>query len=363
MNDVELQRVRRLLSGSNPVPDRVLERAHERPAAREAYLRIVATAPDRSAGPVPNLRRGVPVPARVGLGAAAAAALVLVSVLVDPWNLDPDAVAQTPPLLSYDLVVQAGFVDAVGDEAQPVLRNLADAATVRVDPPAAGDVQYVHVAQWMYRSTTDADGIAASIVPSTVDSWVWPDGSVRRTERSGEPLLVGGQLPDVGALATGEPVTEEFGPGSSDAAAVTELASLPPEEVRDRVLDGTACATGEASDDAIAVCLLEGAARLHELAVVPGSVDAAVWTVLAEDSRLVTLGGVRDRAGRRAVAVTSGPTVPVVVRPVLLIDAADGSLLGVERVLLDSDAGYGVPVPAVVGFQAYIARARVAPPG
>ena len=48
MNDAELLRVRRLLDGTNPVPERVVEGSDARAAGRQALARIIATAPDPS---------------------------------------------------------------------------------------------------------------------------------------------------------------------------------------------------------------------------------------------------------------------------------------------------------------------------
>lgn len=362
MSHPEVDRVRAVLGGTNPVPERVLDRAGERATARAALERIVRTAPDPARRPLPHAPRRRPTTpaglARAAVGAAAA--LVAVAVLVDPWAPSP-AQAQTPPLLAYDLVVDTELVEASGDEATPYLGSLADAARARVEPPRTGDVQYVHVARWDFAGTVDETGTRGSVVPSTVDTWVRPDGSVRSVERSGEALDVGGRLPADGVRA-GAPEEQEFGPGASDAPELGELVALTPEELRERLLDGTVCEDREPTPDARAVCLLEGAANVRAHAVVDGAVDAAIWAALAGDERLVTLGKVLDRAGRRTLAITVAPDVVAPVRPILLADPADGSLVGVERVLVDGSAGYGVEVPAVVGFDAYLTRAWVDEP-
>ncbi|MGW6129465.1 hypothetical protein ACWFNE_05505 [Cellulomonas sp. NPDC055163] len=362
MNEHEVQKVRVLLGRTNPVPERVLDRAHERPAARDAFDRIVRTRPDPARRPLPRevraraggARGGLPL--RVAVGVAAVTALA-VGVLADPLGT-PRAVADTPPLLSYGLVVDTELAEATGDEAAPVLAAFADAARARVEPPRTGDVQYVHVARWTFEGTTDAGGTWSAVVPGTVDTWVRPDGSLRSVERSGEPLEVGGRLPQGGA-APGPPEEQTFGPGASDAPTLDALAGLAPDVLRERLLDGTVCAARESTPDETAVCLLEGTARVQERAVVSGAVDGAIWSALAGEERLVTLGAVLDRAGRRTVAITVGPQVGAPVRPILLVDPADGALVGVERVLVDESAGYGVPAPAVVGFDAYLTRAWV----
>ena len=96
--------------------------------------------------------------------------------------------------------------------------------------------------------------------------------------------------------------------------------------------------------------------------MVDGQVDAVVWSLLAADPTIVTLGRVTDRAGRNDVAVTTAVDVKARVRTILLIDPVTGALAGVEQVLLSQDAGYGVAAPAVIGFVAFLEEAWVVDP-
>jgi hypothetical protein len=194
-------------------------------------------------------------------------------------------------------------------------------------------------------------------------SWVAPDGSLRRSTRSGEPLLLNGTfvVPPDGQAADGSRKNdiEQYGPGASGAPGVAGLATAGPDALRATLLERAGCVV---PGRPVGSCLLDGVARLHDDAVVGGQVDAAVWSLLAADPTIVTLGRVTDRAGRDAVALTTAVDVKPPVRTILLVDPTTAALVGVEQVLLTEDAGYGVAAPAVIGFVAFLEEAWVADP-
>jgi hypothetical protein len=369
MNDAELLRVRRLLGGTNPVPERVVEGSHERASGREALARIMATAPDpasaRIHGDVRAAARGKAVAyrtqRRIALGALAACVLVAVGIVVNPAA--PAAVATVPLPLRYDLVADGDISSAVGDVAAPVLTQLATVAAGRVEAPRTGDLQYVRSERWNLVSVQGGDESGAAVVPSAVLTWVAPDGSLRRSTRSGEPLLLNGTftVPPDGQSADGTrgDGIEQYGPGSSGAPGVAALATVGPDALRATLLERAGCV---APDQPAAPCLLDGVARIHDDAVVDGQVDAVLWSLLAADPTIVTLGHVTDRAGRDDVALTTAVDVKTPVRTILLVDPATAALVGVEQVLLSEDAGYGVAAPAVIGFVAFLEDAWVTDP-
>ena len=369
MNDAELLRVRRLLDGTNPVPERVAEGTHERAAARRALARIIATGPDpvsvRIPGDVRAAARGgaarYRTRRRIGLGAMAACILVAIGIVVNPAA--PAAVATMPPPLRYDLVADGDIATAVGAAAAPVLSGLATVASARLEAPRTGHLQYVRSERWTFVSVQGGDESGAAVVPSAILTWVAPDGSFRRSTRSGAPLLLDGTftLPPQGQSADGTLGVgiEEFGSGSSGAPGVATLATVGSDALRATLLERAGCV---APDQPAAPCLLDGVARIHDDAVVDGQVDAVVWSLLAADPTIVTLGRVTDRAGRNDVAVTTAVDVRAPVRTILLIDPVTGALAGVEQVLLSQDAGYGVAAPAVIGFVAFLEEAWVVDP-
>ncbi|WP_146192362.1 hypothetical protein [Cellulomonas sp. WB94] len=369
MNDAELLRVRHLLDGTNPVPERVVEGSDERAAGQRALARIVATPPDAASARIPGDVRAAANGGtaryrnqrRIGLGAMAACILVAIGIVVNPAT--PAAVATMPPPLRYDLVADGDIATAVGAAAAPVLTGLATVAAERVEATRSGDVQYVRSERWTFVSVQGGDESGAAVVPSAVLTWVSPDGTLRRSSQSGQPLLLNGTftLPPAGQPADGDLGVgiEQFGPGSSRAPDVAALATLGPDALRATLLERAGCVT---PDQPAAPCLLDGVARIHDDAVVDGQVDAVLWSLLAADPTIVTLGHVTDRAGRDDVALTTAVDVKAPVRTILLIDPATGALVGVEQVLLSEDAGYGVAAPAVIGFVAFLEEAWVVDP-
>ncbi|MGV8976904.1 MAG: hypothetical protein ACOH17_02570 [Cellulomonas sp.] len=367
MNDAEI--VRRLLDGTNPVPERVVRGADERTAGHLALARIVATAPDPASARIPGDVRAAAsggaaryrAQRRIGLSAMAACILVAIGIVVNPGS--PAAIATTPLPLRYDLVADGDIATAAGAPAAPVLAGLATAASERVESPRTGDLQYVRSERWSLVVVQGGDEAGAAVVPSAVLTWVSPDGTLRRSTQSGEPLRLNGRftLPPRdpsgdGSLGVG---IEQFGPGSSGAPGVAALATVGSDALRAVLLERAGCV---APDQPVARCLLDGVARVHDDAVVDGRVDAAVWSLLAADPTIITLGRVTDRAGREDVAVTTAVDVTTPVRTILLIDPVTGALAGVEQVLLSQDAGYGVAAPAVIGFVAFLEEGWVADP-
>ncbi|HEX7804977.1 MAG TPA: hypothetical protein VF413_02325 [Cellulomonas sp.] len=369
MNDAELLRVRRLLDGTNPVPERVVEGSDARAAGRQALARIIATAPDPSSARIPGDVRAAArggagryrVQRRIALGAMAACILVAIGIVVNPGA--PAAVATMPPPLRYDLVADGDIATAVGAAAAPVLTGFSTVAAGRAEAPRTGELQYVRSERWTFVSVQGGDQSGAAVVPSAVLTWVSPDGSLRRLTQSGKPLLLNGTftLPAEGQSADGAASDgiEQYGPGSSRAPDVAALASMEPDALRATLLERAGCVT---PGQPIAPCLLDGVARIHDDAVVTGQVDAALWSLLAADPTIITLGHVADRAGRDDVAVTTAVDVKTPVRTILLIDPVTASLVGVEQVLLSEDAGYGVAAPAVIGFVAFLEEAWVVDP-
>lgn len=375
----EVDRVRGLLAGTNPVPERVLADAQHRPVARAALARILLTPRDpasvdprllpvpvvdpvlpsaRQRGPRPDggpsRRRPRRTSFLAGAAAVAATLLVATTAVLAPWH-SGDAVAATPPLLEFDLVVDRDFVRATGRPAAPSLYALAQTAAARAEPAQDGEREYLSADRWTYAGTFDAADPDVEVVASRTETWVSPDGSLVRSTRAGLPVRVDGRLgADDTALTDAVATSESFGAGSAALPRASELAALPADELRAALLAETTC--GVVPE---AACLLEAVARLHDTMLVPGTVDAAVWSLLATEPDLVTLGAVTDRVDRTAIAFTASPALGLGVRWVLLLDPRTGALLGAEKIVLSDTEGYGVPVPAVVAFTAYRTSAWV----
>lgn len=353
MDEVEL--ARRLLAGTNPVPVQALEGVEHRTRAIALRERLLATRRDGTL-PLGPVLRGTslrPAQARRRVGAAlvalvgVAAAVVLV---VSPWRPPDTASAETPPILSYGLVGSTPFGKADGQPAEATLQRLAEAARVRPDAPRPGDIAYVRTANWFFTASVNGTSRSTGIRPVSSETWTAPDGSGVRHDRTSPPLRLEGWLPT--DSSAGEVVSTTLPPGTQAQPTAAQLAAaVGPSGVRTALLDGVGCVPGSSDAD----CLLQDIPRVHDQQVVPGVVDSEMWQMLAAEKGIVTLGAVTDRAGRPAIAITTSLELVAPVRCVLLIDPADGSLLGYEQVAMDPKAGYVVAVPAVVGFTAYLA--------
>ncbi len=356
MTDVD--RIRVLLAGTDPVPQHLLQGADLLPEGRRALQAILDSHRDPTIV-VPGIaaRQHLRTRRRLSVVAVAAAASVLLALtaVVQPWGPTADAVADTPPLLRYDLTAVSGFADAVGDEAAPLLGTLASAALTRTDPPQTGDIQYVRSVGWTFRLAVDPEGSSASLRPNAIDTWTRPDRSISRVTSTGEPLALDGrvEISQDAPTVVGQPQRETFRPNALQRATPESLRGLTGQDLLDELATGTVCLDGPVT----AACLLDGVSLLHQDAIIPGSVDAAVWAALADAPDLVSLGRVTDRLGRAAVAVTVAADVPVPVRHVLLIDPATGALTGSEDIVLSDDPAFGVTPPAVIGFQAIVSAA------
>ncbi|WP_448058992.1 hypothetical protein [Cellulomonas hominis] len=356
MTDVD--RVRELLAGTNPVPPQMLQGADLLPEGRRALQAILDSHRDPTLevpGIVDQAYRRTRRRYSVLAVAAAASVVLALTAVVQPWGPTPGAVADTPPLLRYDLTAVSGFADAVGDEAGPLLGTLASAALTRTDPPRTGDIQYVRSVGWALRLAVEPTGTSASLRPNSIDTWTRPDRSVSRVTSTGKPLALDGtvQVAQDAPVVVGQPERETFRPNAQRRATPASLQGLTGQDLLDELATGTACLDGPVT----AVCLLDGVSLLHQDTIIPGSVDAAVWAALADAPDLVSLGRVTDRLGRAAVAVTVASDVQVPVRHVLLIDPATGALTGSEDIVLSDDPAFGVTPPAVIGFQAIVSAA------
>lgn len=354
MSEVDL--ARRLLAGTNPLPDQALEGVASRPTAVALRQRLVSSPRDPSmpliTGGTARLRRG-PVPRRrtaVLLVAACAAVLVTVTLVLAPWAPTAPALADNPPILDYGLVGDTPFGDATGGPAVTVLTNLADAAETRPTTGQTGDVAYIRTDNWFFTATVDASGTSAGVRPTSMEVWTAPDGSIVRRSTDAPLLQVGGRLAQDDS--TGVPETDSFPAGSEFHPNDADLESVGETALRPLLLEVGGCASASKAD---AACLLRALSLVHGQSIVSGTVDGRMWRMLAAEKGVVSLGDVVDRAGRPAVAITTSLDVGAPVRLVLLADPSTGALLGTEEVAMDPNAGYVTDVPAVVGFTAYLA--------
>lgn len=345
---------------------RILARAAADPVDPDADpAPRAATDPGSHPAPVVPLRRRAARRWFVAAGAAAAAvAAVVVGLGVLPGDEPPAAVATgSPPMLAYPLAPDH-LAAGEGEPARATLLELARTAAAQTDPEPAGDVQHVLSQNWWTSTTVTADGSTTTIDPTVLETWLSPDGSYAAAEWRGAPLGEDGRLEPVDT-APGSAAVDRLPAGTFDAGLVDALPT-DPAALRDRLLEpyaGLGCVPG--TDPSVeAWCVYTAITDLALRYVLPSDVEAAVWTLLAEEPGVTVAGTVVDRAGQEAVAlsVPAGPADLDPVVRVLLVDRDTGRLSGREEVTLSSEV-LGLTEPTVTLFEYVIASDRVASVG
>ncbi len=279
------------------------------------------------------------------------AAVVVALVALMTWP-QPEAVAITPPVLDFALVRGGDVAAAPGRDARDVLLGLAAAAESREDL-APDAIQVVETdSRFIDLEASEAVG-GLALRPTRATVWRYPDGARTREEHR-DPLrnAAGDPIPgEVLPAHRASTWTIDFLPpgGASPATALP----AEPADLRAHLLSGAECADPAVTADWCRFLLLDTVAQVPATEVIPGAVDAALWRMLAAEPGLLTLGEVRDRAGRDGVSVTARDEASGVMI-VLLADPVDGRLLGTERILLTDQPDQGLVAPVVVSFTTYL---------
>lgn len=286
---------------------------------------------------------------RLVVAAAMAVAAVLVGGPVSRLARHEAAYAATPMLL-----VSA---DGSGLPARPVLQRLADAAATQ-PVPGHGPYQYLKTNSW-YLHTAVGDGtVNSAVVPLITERWIGDDRSAVVIEGYGDPIEAGppgedGDKDAVEALPDGASKTTHYGPGewSPDATA-----SLPhdPAELRDTLLQQENPEVPDHIELFVAFQEILPSQRMEP------DLLAAFYDMLADEQPLRFYGPVTDRAGRRGIAIGFDSDYGGLPgRDLLIVDRQTGTPLGIEEILTKDPGALNVRVPAVIGYEAFLAGGRV----
>lgn len=337
-----------LLHGVTPKDLEPLEGQSRR--AREHLARIVGA----EQTPWHESRRTRRLP--LLLAAAAVAAVIAGVVTVGGLTGDQNAAqAAEVPLLAFDSV-EPGTLPAYGSNPDDVLTDLA--ARARSQPAPAGAVQHIVVDAWYSSSGPDDDNgdLASELIPVQRDTLYSPDGTVRATERRGTALDKNGRI-DTQVDWSSQPITSEDtfpsldpGPGWADSLPTTvpELAAL----VESRQ-DPAIC------EEARGACLVQDLVDLNTNWVVPPTVTAAFWEILATSPDISYLGSATDRLGRPALAFTARSAPGDETQTVILVDPETGLYSGEETILIRRSPTYSFDPPAVLSYSAIVTSERV----
>ncbi len=277
-----------------------------------------------------------------------------VLIAVQPWST-PVAQASTPPLLDYEFAEAARIADAPGVDPADTLEQLALAAERTRSGTSPSAVQHVVSEGWSIDKDFDPDP-DSTITATRTENWLRPDGSFRTRAHLSEPLTADGRgVPRGGRLDRGTEFFDEANEpaGTLDAGFFTDMPNTV-DGVRDALLDDVECLERKRGQER-SWCLTDQIRNLSQTYVIPSDVMAAIWRMLAEEEGIRSLGTVKDRTGREAVALSFIWDGAPEYRAILLADPKTGQVVGSERILIKPSASSPVKPPAIQEFFAIVA--------
>jgi hypothetical protein len=278
--------------------------------------------------------------------AAAVVAVVVLSLVLTGRSVPAQAL--TPPMPVFAGVDNAA-VPLRGEDAAPMLRQLAQAAASQPDELAEGDVQFVRNDGWWFTPDVDPDGrpIARELVPARSDHYYLPNGQMRVVELLGAPLdPAGGLVRDDGKWV--QNADETFDGGEMGPLYTQTLSTDPAVLVDQLVPDPAGCRT-------IALCLALSIEQLHQTYVIGPELRAAMWSAFASVEGVWFLGETQDRLGRPALGFVFDSFDGQ--QHILYADQDTGAYLGYEAIITEDSEEFGLEAPAVLHFIA-LAEAR-----
>ncbi|GAA1924348.1 hypothetical protein GCM10009737_27550 [Nocardioides lentus] len=315
-NDVAEDRAVALLRAADPVtqPDR----STRTPSSEALLARIVA-----GREPLPA-RRVAPARSWVLATVVALAVLALVALpglrLLGGWPGDGGtAVAATPPPLVSAEPVRAG--------AAQELRAIARRTGRLPDDVGAGATAAVDYVSWSLFTRVDGVDVTSRVVPQEVSRRLGPDGTGTTTTRLVED---DGGTRETRVDSDGWPVERL---PTSEAGMAAELSTRNPADPAGRV-------------NAVVETLLERPAG--------PAARAAILRWLADTRGVASVGRLADRLGRPGVGFTvESAASGLPTRYLLVVDPADGRVLGYEEMLTTDPGRLEVPIPSVIGYVAW----------
>ena len=314
-----------------------------------ARLKATEASDDGARRPNRSGRRHVPTL----LAGTAAAAIAGILIAVQPWDT-PVARASTPPILDFEFAEARRIADAPGVDPTEALENLSRAAERARSEPSASEVQHVVIEGWSIDTDFDPDP-NSTITPTRTENWLFPDGRFRTRAYQGEPLNADGRgIPHGGRLDRKTTlIDEENEPANSRHAHFFDEMPNTVGGVRDRLLDRVDCLERQRGQERT-LCLTNQIRNLSDTYVIPHTAMANIWRMLTEEEGIRSLGTVKDRTGRDAVALSFIWEGAPEYRLVLLADPDTGQVVGSERILIKPSPSSPVKPPAIQEFTAIV---------
>jgi hypothetical protein len=286
-------------------------------------------------------------------GTAAAVVAGIAIVVVQPWN-NQAARASTPPILDFEFAEAQRISDAPGVDPSAILEQLARAAERAPAGPAGSSVQHVVSEGWSIEQDFDPDP-HSTITPTMTENWLYPDGRFHSRANLGEPLKSDGRGVPIGGHLDRRTrfFDEEHEPaGSRDAQFFADMPNTV-DGVRDALLNRIKCVKRQRGQERT-LCLTDQIRNLSRVYDIPPAVMANIWRMLAREEGVRSLGSVKDRTGREAVALSFIWDGAPEYRSVLLADPDSGQVVGSERILIKPSPGSPVSPPAIQEFRAIV---------
>ena len=184
---------------------------------------------------------------------------------------------------------------------------------------------------------------------------MYPDGRFRTRAHLGEPLTADGRgVPQGGRLDRGTTFFDEENEpaGSRDAQFFVDMPNTV-DGVRDALLDDIECLDRRRGQER-SWCLTDQLREPSQTYVIPPDVMASIWRMLAQEEGIRSLGTVKDRTGRDAVALSFIWDGAPEYRAILLADPKTGQVVGSERILIKPSSSSPVKPPAIQEFFAVV---------
>ncbi|GAB3196923.1 hypothetical protein GCM10027062_07330 [Nocardioides hungaricus] len=281
--------------------------------------------------------------------------LGVLAVATQPWAGAPPAGAQTPAMLRF-AGIEAGRIEPAGEPAGALLHQIAARAAV-LPEPAELPVQYVELDGWWASSAPAQDGRRARtvLVPTLSRAYLLPGGDRRSIEVRGDPLDSEGRPSTVEPSWDAAPTISDTITALDRDQGLDYLQRLPadPGRLSRFLVPDDVCVETRGG------CLLSTVSALFEKYVVPPQIAARLWSVLAAEPTITSLGMTTDRLGREAVALTA-PSMSPGQQLLVLADPDSGRYLGSETILVAPDPAWGFDPPAVLSFTALVTAERIA---
>ena len=331
-----------------PIPERYADDEEEAERVRQRVLArgrttSQTTSHRRKAARSGSRRR------RMMLATVAAVLIVLGGGAQAIVRSAPASAAEAPAMLRYS-VASPESIDSA-PPAAATLKTAARATFTGPPPVGVGEVQYVAKYGWSPNVRVEADrSLSVAIYPTRTQWWSMRDGAVRVDETRGNPLGLDGHL-TADAKDAPSPVTSETNPAGTIDPDLAGRLSTNPAALRAELLDTQAGLPCDQDARWQAECLVRAVQMVYDEYVVTPKLASAMWSVLAGESALRSLGATVDRLGRpaRTVALPPEPGQPSEQVIVLLISESTGAYLGTEIVTLH-DAALGISKPTVTAF-------------